>query len=114
VIKRPYRVRLAVTAGVLLVVLGAILWLYSGLIVATVATDDVVRSHCEGSPPFAALNALAVVGAVATVTFVITAARFARGAPSWPLGASLGMGCTAFILWAALNGFRVAGCALGV
>jgi hypothetical protein len=24
------------------------------------------------------------------------------------------MGCTAFILWTALNGFRVAGCALGV
>ena len=112
--KRPYRVRLAVTGAVVLVCFGAILWLSYGLIVATLATDDVVRSYCEGSPPFAALTALATVGALATVAFVLAAARFALGAPAWPAGLSFAIGFAAFAVWAMLDGFDVAGCALGV
>jgi hypothetical protein len=114
VTERPYHVRLAVTAGVLLLVLGATIWLYSGLIVATLAPDEAVRNYCGGSPPFAVLNALAVVGAVATAGCIVTAARFALGAPGRPLGVFLATGGAAFVLWAALDGFGVAGCALGV
>jgi hypothetical protein len=62
--RAPYHSRLAVTAASLMAVLGAILWLHFGLIVATLATADVVRHYCQGSPPFVALNALAVVGAL--------------------------------------------------
>jgi hypothetical protein len=48
------------------------------------------------------------------VAFVIAAARFVRGASGRPLGASLAIGVVAFIVWTALDGFGVAGCALGV
>jgi hypothetical protein len=111
---RSHRSRLALTALVVLVVLGATFWLSFALIIATLAPDEAVRSYCQGTPAFVPLNVLAVVGALATLAVLVTAARFAYGAPGRPLGVSLAIGLVAFAAWTAYDGFGVAGCALGV
>lgn len=112
--KRPYRIRLGVTVLVWVALLAAMLWLSFGLDVATLATDESVRAICGGSPPFGALNALAVIGACATVAVLVTAASFARGASGRPLIASLTTGVGAFLMWTALDGFEIADCAISV
>lgn len=112
--KRPYRVRLSVTVLVWVVLLAAMFWLSFALDVATLATDESVRAICGGNPPFGALNALAAIGACATVAVLVTGASFARGASGRPLIGSLITAIGAFLIWAVLDGFQIADCAVSI